>query len=241
MGPTDPLNSAPMTHENIVSTFDSWAQNGRAEGMEEGHGDVVRQVISQLEIRPGMQSLDLGCGSGWATRLLASSAPGAGAVGVDASPEMIARAEAGHDLTSRARYEVCTFEALDLPDNRFDRVFSMEALYYAVDLPKALAEVFRVTKASGRCDIVVDRFKESPLTERWEATCGVAMHFLSEAEWKEAVEAAGYHDVTCTRVIDSRGPGSEEDFKASAHLSSWQEKVELHEAGSLWIQGVKPA
>ena len=239
MGPTDPLNSASMTHENIISTFDSWAQDGRAEGMEEGHSDVVRQVISRLEIRPGMQSLDLGCGSGWATRLLASSAPGAGAVGVDASPEMIARAEAGHDLTSRARYEVCTFEALDFPDNRFDRVFSMEALYYAVDLPKALAEVFRVTKPSGHCDIVVDRFKESALTERWEETCGVAMHFLSEAEWKEAVEAAGYHDVSCTRVIDSRGPGSEAEFKASAHLSSWQEKVELHEAGSLWIQGVK--
>ena len=79
-----------MTHENIISTFDSWAQDGRAEGMEEGHGDVVRQVISQLGIRPGMQSLDLGCGSGWATRLLASSAPGAGAVGVDASPEISA-------------------------------------------------------------------------------------------------------------------------------------------------------
>ena len=185
------MTSVPMSHENIVSTFNSWAQDGRAEGMEEGHGDVVRQVVSQLEIRPGMQSLDLGCGSGWATRLLASAAPGAGAVGVDASPEMIARAEAGHDLTSRARYEVGTFEALDFPDGRFDRIFSMEALYYATDLPKALAEVFRVTKPNGHCDLVVDRFRESAQTENWEEICGLAMHYLSEAQWKDAVIAAG--------------------------------------------------
>ena len=230
-----------MSHENIVSTFDSWAKDGRAEGMEEGHGDVVRQVVSQLEIRPGMQSLDLGCGSGWATRLLASAAPGAGAVGVDASPEMIARAEAGHDLTSRARYEVGTFEALDFPDGRFDRIFSMEALYYATDLPKALAEVFRVTKPNGHCDLVVDRFRESAQTENWEEICGLAMHYLSEAQWKDAVVAAGFTEVTCTRVIDSRGPGSEEEFEAGVHIATWQDKVELHEAGSLWIHGVKPA
>lgn len=235
------MTSVPMSHENIVSTFNSWAQDGRAEGMEEGHGDVVRQVVSQLEIRPGMQALDLGCGSGWATRLLASAAPGAGAVGVDASPEMIARAEAGHDLTSRARYEVGTFEALDFPDGRFDRIFSMEALYYATDLPKALAEVFRVTKPNGHCDLVVDRFRESAQTENWEEICGLAMHYLSEAQWKDAVIAAGFTEVTCTRVIDSRGPGSEEEFEAGVHIATWQDKVELHEAGSLWIHGVKPA
>ncbi len=229
-----------MSHDNIISTFNSWAQDGRAEGMQEGHGDVVGQVISQLDIRAGMQSLDLGCGSGWATRLLASAAPGAGAVGVDAAPEMIARAEANHDLTSRARYEVGTFEALDFPDNRFDRVFSMEALYYAVDLPKSLSELLRVTKPGGHCDIVVDRFKESPLTEGWEESCGVAMHFLGESEWQAAFEAAGFEDVTCTRVIDSRGPGSEADFQPNVHLATYQDKVALHEAGSLWIHGVKP-
>jgi hypothetical protein len=48
---------------------------------------------------------------------------------------MIARAEELHSLTIRARYEVGRFEALDFPDKKFDRVFSMEALYHAVDLP----------------------------------------------------------------------------------------------------------
>ena len=56
-----------MSHEKIASTFNDWVSTGRADGLEQGHGDVVGQVIPQMGIRPGMQSLDLGCGTGWAT------------------------------------------------------------------------------------------------------------------------------------------------------------------------------
>ena len=139
-----------MSHEKIASVFDVWAGNGKAEGMQDGHGDVVHQVLDQIEVRAGMVSLDLGCGNGWATRQLGSIAPGASAIGIDASAAMVKRAEELHDLTTRARYEVGTFEAIDFPDGKFDRVFSMEALYYAVDLDLAIAEIHRVTKSGGR-------------------------------------------------------------------------------------------
>ena len=33
-----------MSHENIRTTFDGWVESGRADGLEQGHGDVVRQV-----------------------------------------------------------------------------------------------------------------------------------------------------------------------------------------------------
>lgn len=230
-----------MSHERIVSTFDAWAASGRGEGMEESHGDVVRQVVPRMGIRPGMQSLELGCGTGWATRLLAAAAPGAGAVGIDVSPRMIARAEELHDLTSRARYEVGAFEALDFPEGRFDRVFSMEALYYAVDLEAAVAEAWRVLKPGGSAHFVVDRFRESPHTEGWADQLGVAMHYLGEAEWKETLERAGFAPVVTRRVVDSRGPGDEADFVPGEHCPDYRTRVELHEAGSLWIHGEKPA
>ena len=63
---------------------------------------------------------------------------------------MIAKSEALHDLTSRARYERGRFEALEFSDGKFDRVFSMEALYYAVDLEQAITEIHRVLKPGGR-------------------------------------------------------------------------------------------
>ena len=229
-----------MSNESVVSLFDDWAQSGLGDGMEQTHGDVVDQVISRMEMRPGMQSLDLGCGTGWATRRLASAAPGAGAVGIDASKAMIARAEELHDLTSRARYETGSFEKIDFPDGRFDRVFSMEALYYASDVQQALAEVFRVTKAGGHCDIVVDRFKESPHTECWAEAAGVPMQFLGESEWVELLSAAGFEEVSTSRLVDSRGPGEQAEFEASPYTPSWQAKVERMAAGSLWLQGTKP-
>ena len=218
-----------MSHDEIRTTFDAWAGNGRAEGMEEGHGDVVRQVIGQMGIRPGMQSLDLGCGHGWATRLLGKAAPGATAIGLDASAAMIAKAEETHDLTSRARYVQGTFDALDFKDGRFDRVFSMEAIYYAPDLARALAEVARVTKPGGEAHLLLDRFKESPQTEAWSQQVDLPMAWLSVAEWEEALGGAGFSEVTSSRVQDSRGPKDPTD----------PARVELHEAGTLWLRAIK--
>lgn len=228
-----------MTHERISTTFDNWARSGRAEAMESGHGDVVRQVIARMSFKAGEQILDLGCGNGWATRVLARSAPGTSAIGVDVAPAMIARAEELTSYTIRARYEVGAFEALPFKDACFDRVFSMEALYYSVDLDRAIGELFRVTRAGATVDIVIDCFAESPSTRSWSAIVGLPMHCLGEAEWNQRFERAGFHDVALQRVIDTRSPGEESQFKASEHCPDWATKVALHRAGSLWIHARK--
>lgn len=230
-----------MSHDKIASTFDEWVLSGRADGLEKAHGDVVGQVVPQMGIRPGMQTLDLGCGTGWATRLLASAAPGAGAVGVDVSAEMIAKAEALHDLTSRARYERGRFEALEFGDAKFDRVFSMEALYYAVDLKQSIAEIHRVLKPGGVAHVVLDCFAEAPSTEHWAGKVGLALYHMAEHEWRVHFEEAGFSPVETARVLDSRGPGDEAAFIPNEHCPYWALHVALHEAGSLWIQATKPA
>lgn len=228
-----------MTHDRIAATFDEWAKTGRAERLEDGHGDVVRQVIERMSFQAGDQILDLGCGSGWGTRLLANGAPGSGAVGIDVSAEMIAKADSLHDWTYRARYEKGTFEALDFPDGKFNKLFSMEALYYAVDLDKALTEMFRVLKSGGTADIVIDCYRESEHTANWNESVGLELNFLSIDEWTSRFGTAGFVNVTTERVIDSRGPGDEASFEPNVHYPSWQSRVELHEAGSLWIHAEK--
>ncbi len=219
-----------MSHEKLSKTFDSWVDAGRDSGMETEHSGVVAAVLAQLDVRPGEQILDLGCGNGWATRLLAKAAPGASAIGVDVSPKMIARAEELHSLTIRARYEVATFENLGLRSGRFDRVFSMEALYYAVDLERALSEAQRVLKPGGRADVIVDFFSESPTTRNWPEKTGLSMHYLSTAQWRAAFERAGFIDVTAERVLDPRGVAAASPEHASNKAD-----------GSLWIRAHKPA
>ena len=228
-----------MSYDSITNTFDEWARTGRDVGMEEGHGDAVLQVLEQLEIGSSERILDLGCGNGWATRLLAKAGAGTSAVGIDASQEMVRRAEELHSFTIRARYEQGHFESLDFKDEYFDRAFSIEALYYSVDLDKALAEIQRVLKPSGEADIVINCFEEHALSRQWSELLGVDMNLLSEAEWSRRFSAAGFQEVRTSRVIDRRGPGDESSFEASRWCPDWESQLASHAAGSLWIRGSK--
>lgn len=225
----------PAHHERVAATFDRWAENGRDSGMETEHADVVQQVVAAMDVRPGQRILDLGCGNGWGTRLLAQAAPGATAVGIDVSPAMVARAEAAHTNTIRARYEVGRFEALEFRDKSFDRAFSMEALYYAVDLDRALAEVVRVLKPGGRVDFVLEFYRESPATECWTELVGLPMHFLGIDEWLARLARAGLPGARAERVVDRRGPArGKRDTDGDPHVSD-----AIHRSGSLWLAAAK--
>ncbi len=226
-----------MSHPRVVETFDRWADEGRDAELEQDHGDVVRQVLERLKIRPGERILDLGCGNGWATRLLARANAGVQAIGVDASPRMIARAEALHSLTIRARYDHASFEDLHFRDGEFDRVFSMEALYYAGDLARSIGECFRVLRPGGSAEVLIDYYEESPASEPWAKVMGLKLHRLSEAGWKQAFERAGFTNATSARLFDSHPPVPSSPCNECE--PTYQAKVALHQAGTLWIHAEK--
>lgn len=230
-----------MSHEQIASTFDQWAADGRDSQMEEEHSDAVKQVIDEMGIQSGDQILDLGCGNGWATRMLAKTTSGVGAVGVDVSPAMIGRAEELHSYTIRARYEVGPLEKLDFNDGQFHRVFSMETLYYSVDLDSVLAEIQRVLKPGGTADVVIDYYEENEATACWPEAAGVPMVLLGEDEWKAKFEGAGFTGVTTRRVRDTRGAGDADSFEPSCCYPDYETWQKVREAGSLWIHAEKPA
>jgi arsenite methyltransferase len=224
----------------VVETFDRWAEEGRDAELEREHVDVAKQVIAAMQLRPGERVLDLGCGNGWATRLIAQANAGVQAIGIDASSKMIARAEALHSNTIRARYEVCTFEKIDFKDGHFDRVFSMEALYYASDLGQAIRECFRVLKPGGSVETLVDYYAESHASEPWAKVMGLSLQRLSESGWRSAFEQAGFTSVTTARVIDTRGPGAAHDFQADECEPTHAAKEALHKAGTLRVRAEKP-
>ena len=222
-----------------ADVFDQWAREGKDAGMEEGHSDVVRQVLETMDVRAGDQILDLGCGNGWATRLLAQLAPGTQAIGVDAAPAMIARAEELHSYTIRARYEESVFEELEFPDGKFQRIFSMEALYYSTEPARVIAEMHRLLSEGGTADIVIDCYKERESTHSWGESINLTLQVLSEAEWAQLFTDAGFSHVETKRVIDSRGPGDEADFTPNETYPDFATRAAFHEAGSLWIHAVR--
>ena len=62
----------PLTpDEKLQQEFNRWATAGEGPKMENHHLDITAKTIRRMNLRPGERVLDLGCGSGWATRLLA--------------------------------------------------------------------------------------------------------------------------------------------------------------------------
>lgn len=109
------------------------------------------RLVELSGARPGDKVLDVGCGTGYLTRLVAAAvAPGGSVVGIDPSPTVIgyARSKAGAACT----YETGVAEALELPDASFDVVVTSLAIHHipADVRPAALCEMFRVLRPGGR-------------------------------------------------------------------------------------------
>ena len=99
-----------------------------------------------LRVDPGMRVLDVGCGVGRWSRLLA--ARGAEVTGVDLSPTMIGEARrraAAAGLAERCRFEVQDSSSLDL-GARFDLVLGVTMLQHILDRDALRAAVQRIAR-----------------------------------------------------------------------------------------------
>jgi ubiquinone/menaquinone biosynthesis C-methylase UbiE len=112
---------------------------------------VFRQLAAASGAGPGDRVLDIGCGTGYFTRVMAKTvAPHGTAQGVDPSSEAIAQAKTLTRLTN------CTFsdglaEALDSPDGSYDVVVSSLTIHHLPETlrPRAVGEMFRVLRPGG--------------------------------------------------------------------------------------------
>jgi len=109
------------------------------------------RLVAESGAHPGDRVLDVGCGTGYLTRMMAETvAPGGTARGVDPSGEAITQARR---LAHRAN---CTFsdgiaEALDAPDDTYDVVVSSLMIHHLPEAqrPRAIGEMFRVLRPRG--------------------------------------------------------------------------------------------
>jgi demethylmenaquinone methyltransferase/2-methoxy-6-polyprenyl-1,4-benzoquinol methylase len=105
-----------------------------------------RRVIVLAGVRRGHRVLDLACGTGDLT--LAAASIGAQTVGLDLTPGMLSAAQK-RDRTARARWIAGDMTQLPLDSSRFDVVTTGYGLRNVPDLPRALAEIYRVLRPGG--------------------------------------------------------------------------------------------
>ena len=110
------------------------------------------RLVSTMELPVNGSILDLGCGTGKLTRLIADKMEEGRVLGVDLTPEMIEIAEgllpAEYDDT--VDFSVGVGEDLELQSNSFDVVASAFTLRNVNNLPRVISEMKRVLKPGGK-------------------------------------------------------------------------------------------
>ena len=109
------------------------------------------ELIDKLALQGHESVLDVGCGDGKVTAIIADQVPSGEVVGIDSSPEMIALAAEcwSHFADARLRFVHQDVRELNETD-RFDVIFSNAALHWVQDHPPMLARIARALKPGGR-------------------------------------------------------------------------------------------
>lgn len=111
---------------------------------------LARHICFLAKLRSGDRVLDVGCGSGVATREAARCVRPSGYVlGIDLSAGMIAIAKSVKPADP-VEYRAIDAEALLLPDQSFDAVISLCAVLHFPAIATALSEMYRVLRPGGR-------------------------------------------------------------------------------------------
>jgi SAM-dependent methyltransferase len=108
---------------------------------------MLDSYLSEIDFPRGARVLEIGCGTGSVTRVLASRASVTDVVGIDPSPVFIAKARALSAGLKNVTFELADGRALRFPDSAFDAVVFHTTLCHIPQPERALQEAFRVLRS----------------------------------------------------------------------------------------------
>jgi ubiquinone/menaquinone biosynthesis C-methylase UbiE len=127
-----------------------WAENAdRYDAMAEG---INEPLLAAARIGEGDRALDIGCGTGFLTRLAARRAGGGSVLGVDLSAPMLtrARAVAAEEGITNVRFEQGDAQVYPFPAAAFDLAVSRGGVMFFADHVAAFANIGRALRPGGR-------------------------------------------------------------------------------------------
>ncbi|HEY1729066.1 MAG TPA: class I SAM-dependent methyltransferase [Candidatus Baltobacteraceae bacterium] len=136
-----------------------------------GYSRALFDILEEYGFKPGLNVLDIACGTGLASESLAKR--GLKITGLDNSEAMLEKARI---RLKDAGLVLGDAEKLPFPDRSFDAIVCAQAIHW-MDQSKALAEMTRVTAAGGRVAIWVKKMvsDETLLTLREDAARAVGV------------------------------------------------------------------
>lgn len=127
---------------------------------EDERGRASRDLLAQVPLAEAARVVDIGCGPGNSTELLAERFPGAELTGVDSSAAMLA--------TARERLPRATFIEADVagwsPDGAVDLLFANAVFQW---VPDHLSVLARLLESLTPGDVLAVQPIENPTTLLW--------------------------------------------------------------------------
>lgn len=224
-------------NESLRQEFNRWAEAGRGEGMEEDHLPITLPVLDLMDIKPADNILDIGCGAGWLSRMLAERVSDGRVIGMDISDEMVRRARRAASEAGNLIFVVGGAEEIPWDGQFFTRAISVESAYYWPNPAAAMKEIFRVMREGGSAWILINYYRDNPHCHQWGSILTVPTRLLSAAEWSGLFRDAGFVDVAHRRIPDPT-PTPEvytgRWFSDAGHLRAFKAE------GALLVYGRKP-
>ncbi|MGQ0830867.1 MAG: methyltransferase domain-containing protein [Microthrixaceae bacterium] len=188
-------------------------------------------VGNPFSLRPlgaGEHVVDLGSGGGFDCFVAAASVGSEGhVIGVDMTPEMLAKSRATAELLGLGNVEFREgiLEELPVEDGWADVVISNGVINLCADKPAVFAQAFRALRPGGIIQFA-DIANGKPVPEA--AVCeidlwtGCIAGGLPTAEWEAVIEEAGFVDLSVGMPVDAFGGSAGEPnaraYDVSAHV-----------------------
>ena len=122
------------------------------EKMTRQHQPETLWTIEQLNLQHDENLLELGCGAGYAIKILLEQPIVNQVVGLDLSQTVLQTAKLRNRAEiNKGRAQLIQGNVNHLPfkDESFTKVFSIHSVYFWDDLPKTTSEIYRVLKPGG--------------------------------------------------------------------------------------------
>jgi SAM-dependent methyltransferase len=130
------------------SIADVWS-GASYERIAETFAPIHDRIVEALALRPGMRVLDVACGTGGIA--LRAARAGADVVGIDISPDQLAKARGAADGEGlEIQFDEGDCEALPYWDGVFQAVASAFGAIFAADHEQTASELARVCRRGGR-------------------------------------------------------------------------------------------
>jgi len=163
--------------------------------MNFGNRRITETTLALLEVQPQHHVLEIGFGGGVALALLARQVRNGVICGVDFSADIVRGAERRFRdaiLAGRLRVQLGDVSRLPYPDTSFDRILTVNTIYFWPDTLSGLLEIRRVLKPAGRIAIGIrskEKMSKTALPQH-------GFRLFSADELAAAIQQAGFRVLT---------------------------------------------